>query len=233
MAKGKDNVHAGHRERMRSKYLRVGFEGFEEHEILEMLLYNFFSQQDTNELAHRLISAFGSVKGVLTASVDQLKAVKGIGEVSAFNLKLIGDIALNSMQSKKDDRPVLDDSDKTYAYVEPFFSAYSTEMVLAVSLDSNLKVMRTTKIHEGSFDSVSFNIAKVVRNLVASGAAGVVIAHNHPSGCALPSERDLMSTEKLKRALESVGIMFVDHIILGENDYVSFRASGNKLYTIA
>ncbi len=233
MAKNKSNVHAGHRERMRKKYLRVGFEGFEEHEILEMLLYCCFSQQDTNELAHRLILFFGSVKGVLTAPVEQLESVKGIGEVTAFNLKLIGDIALNSMQSGRDERPILDTTDKIYEYIEPFFRSQSTEVVLVLSLDVNSRVMRATKVHEGSFDSVSFNIAKIVRSLVSSGAAGVVIAHNHPSGVAIPSQRDLDSTEKLKRALESVGIMFVDHIILGENDYVSFSQSGQKLYALA
>jgi len=233
MASGKKNVHAGHRERMRSKYLRVGFEGFEEHELLEMLLYNFFSQQDTNELAHQLIATFGSVKGVLSASVDQLKAIKGIGDVTAFNLKLIGDMALNCMNSRRDERPVLDSTDKIYDYVKPFFVGYQTEMVLAVSLDTNLKVMRTTKLYEGSFDSVSFNVAKVVRNFVTSGTAAVVIAHNHPSGFAFPSERDLASTERLKRALESVGIMFVDHLIIGSDDFVSLRDSGGKLYTIA
>ncbi len=233
MAKSKDNIHAEHRKRMRSKYLRVGFEGFEDHEIIEMLLYNCFKREDTNELAHRLIDAFGSIKGVLSAPVDQLKTIKGVGDIVAFNLKFIGDIALNSMQSERDNRPILDTADKTYQYVEPFFSLYATEMVLAVSLDSNLKVIRTTKVHEGSFDSVSFSIAKVVRSLVASGARGVIIAHNHPSGVALPSERDLDSTEKLKHALNSVGIDFIDHIILGENDYVSFRQSGQKLYTVA
>ncbi len=233
MAKGKDNVHAGHRERMRSKYLRVGFDGFEEHELLEMLLYGSLSVQDTNELAHRLISAFGSVKGVLSASIEQLKAVDGVGDVVAFNLRLIGDITLNCMQSSRDDRPLLNTTHKIYKYVEPFFWGCTTEMVLAVSLDTNLRVIRTTKVFNGCFDSVSFPIAKIVRNLVASGTAAVVIAHNHPSGCAIPSGEDLTSTEKLKNALESVGIMFVDHIVLGADDYVSFRDSGDRIYTIA
>lgn len=233
MAKDQKNVHAGHRKRMRDKYLRVGFDGFEEHEILEMLLYTCFNQKDTNELAHHLITAFGSIKGVLSTSVEQLKSIDGIGDTTAFNLRLIGDIAFNSKQSKRDERPILDTTDKIYEYIESFFATCTTEMVLAVSLDTNLRVVRTTKVHEGSFDSVSFNIAKIVRNLVASGAAGVIIAHNHPNGCALPSLKDLESTEKLKHALESVGIMFVDHIILGKDDYISFRQSGNRLYAIA
>ena len=232
MAKDKKNVHAGHRERMRKKYLRVGIDGFEEHEILEMLLFCCFAQRDTNKLAHTLISTFGSISGVLAASIDELKTVEGIGDVSAFRLKLIGDIVVQG-QIGKDKRPVLNNSDKISTYITPFFAASKTEIVLAISLDQNLRVMRTTKIHEGSFDSVSFPIAKIVRNLVASGAAAVVIAHNHPLGVALPSVQDIRATEKLKAALESVGIMFVDHVILGIDGCVSFRDSGENLYAIA
>ena len=136
-------------------------------------------------------------------------------------------------QIGKDKRPVLNNSDKISTYITPFFAASKTEIVLAISLDQNLRVMRTTKIHEGSFDSVSFPIAKIVRNLVASGAAAVVIAHNHPLGVALPSVQDIRATEKLKAALESVGIMFVDHVILGIDGCVSFRDSGENLYAIA
>lgn len=232
MAKNSKNVHAGHRERMRAKYLRVGSDGFEEHELLEMLLFTCLAQQDTNELAHRLISSFGSLGGVLSASIDELKSIKGVGEVTAFNLKLIGDIIARG-NLPADKRPVLDDTDKIGKYITPFFASSKTEMVLAISLDQKLRVMRTTKVFEGSFDSVSFPIAKIVRNLVASGAMAVIIAHNHPFGTAIPSVQDVRATEKLKAALESVGIMFVDHVIIGIDDFISFRDSGNKLYAIA
>ncbi|MBQ8869445.1 MAG: RadC family protein [Oscillospiraceae bacterium] len=232
MPKDQKNVHAGHRERMRKKYLRIGIEGFEEHEILEMLLFCCFAQKDTNELAHVLIKTFGSINGVLAASIDELKAVDGIGDVSAFRLKLIGDIVARG-QIGEDKRPVLNNSDKISAYAKPFFASSKTEMVLAISLDQKLRVMRTTKIHEGSFDSVSLPIAKIVRNLVASGAAAVVIAHNHPFGLSFPSMQDIRATEKLKAALESVGIMFVDHVVFGIDDCVSFRDSGDNLYALA
>lgn len=232
MASGKKNVHAGHRERMRAKYLRVGADGFEEHELLEMLLFSSFTQQDTNALAHSLISTFGSLRGVLAAPVDELKSVKGIGDVAAFNIKLLGDIIARSSQVQ-DKSPILNDTDKIVSYVRPFFAATKTEIVIAISLDQNLRVLRTTKVHEGSFDSVPLSIARIVRTLVSSGAQAVIIAHNHPLGFALPSVQDIRSTEKLKAAIESVGIMFADHVIIGIDDFVSFRDSGDKLYAIA
>ena len=230
--KQKANIHKGHRERTRKKYLRAGLDAFSEHEILEFLLFYCFAQQDTNELAHSLISAFGSVKGVLCASVDDLCQIKGMGEKSALLIKFIGDL-IQRERSGIDERPILDTTDKIGKFVLPFFDGMSSEMVLAVALDQKLRVTRTIKILEGSLDTVTLPIAKVARTLVSSSAAAVIIAHNHPAGVAIPSVTDIRTTKSLKNALEGVGIQFVDHIIVAEGDYVSMRDSGGRIYSIA
>ena len=231
ISKSEKNIHAGNRERLRGKYLRVGMEGFEEHELLEMLLFNCFKQQDTNPLAHRLISSFGSLDGVLSASVSELKQVNGIGDNAAFFLYFTGELIRRGYK-QQDERKPLNTSDKIANYLIPFYKNAKTECVVALALDQNLKVIRTIKVLDGCFDSAAFSISKVVRNMVSCGAVAVAISHNHPSNIALPSEQDLRTTERLKIALESVGIQFVDHIIVVTDDYVSLRQSGYNIYTI-
>ena len=230
--KKETNIHKGHRKRVRKKYLLVGPEAFEEHELLELLLFYAFKQVDTNEIAHRLISIFGSIGGVLSASIDELMAVEGVGESTAVLISVIDDI-MKISKAEEDNKKPLNTSEEMYKFIEPFFKDMRTEMVLGVALDEQLKVIRVTKVYEGSFDTVALPIAKIVRSFVACGASAVFLAHNHPSGIAIPSVADIKTTNRLKLALESVGIQFVDHIIVGADDYVSFKDSSGKLYSIS
>jgi len=228
----KPNIHAKHRERVRQKFLKVGLDGFSEHEIIEFVLFYALAQQDTNELAHRLIGTFGSVRGVLSASVDQLCQVKGVGERSAILLKLIGDIIVRDRE-KPDERPVLNTNEKIGDFVAQFYRANNVEMVIVVALDHNLRVIRTIKVAEGDIDNVSIPVAKTVRSLVTCGAAAAVLAHNHPSQVALPSEEDVRATKKLRNSLATVGIELLEHIIVTPGDYISFRDSGNNIYVVS
>ena len=227
----KENLHAGHRKRMREKYLRVGIDAFAEHELLEMLLYYCFPQQNTNELAQMLIKSFGSLSGVLSASVSELCTIKGVGERSAMLLHLVGDIVKRET-NYSEQKIKLNTTDKIGEFVKPLLDSSKTECVIALALDEELNVMRSIKVFEGSFDSSGLPIPKIVRMLVNCGAAAAVISHNHPSGLALPSVNDIRATSTLKTALECVGIQLIDHIIVIPDDYVSFRESGNQLYSI-
>ena len=227
----KENLHAGHRARMREKYLRVGFDGFAEHEILEMLLYYCIPQKNTNELAETLIRSFGSFSGVLSAPVNELCTIKGVGERTAILLRLVGEIIIRETTYSKQ-KIKLNTTDKIGKFVKPLLENSKTECVIALALDEELNVIRSIKVFEGSFDSSGLPIPKFVRMLVNCGAAAVVIAHNHPSGYAFPSVNDIRATSTLKTALDYVGIQLIDHIIVVPNDYVSFRESGNQLYTI-
>ena len=228
----KENLHAGHRARMREKYLRVGLDGFAEHEILEFLLYYCFPQQNTNELAQMLIKSFGSLSGVLSASVSELCMIKGIGERSAILLHLVGDIVTRET-AYSEQKIKLNTTDKIGSFLAPLYKNAKTECVIALALDEELNVMRSIKVYEGCFDSSGLPIPKIVRMLVNCGAAAAVISHNHPSGLAFPSVSDIRATNALKTALECVGIQLIDHIIVVPDDYVSFRESGNQLYSIS
>jgi len=226
----KENIHAKHRERVREKFLKVGLDGFSEHEILEFLLFYVFAQQDTNDLAHRLINTFGSLHGVLSADVSDLCTVKGIGERAAVFLKLIGDVATRDRE-KPDERPILNTSDKIGQYFLRFYKTNITEMAVIAALDSRFRVIKIIKIAEGDVDNIQIPVTKITRTLVTCGASAAVLAHNHPSQVGMPSVTDIRTTERLAATLGSVGIKLLDHIIVdGKNDYISFYDSHGKIY---
>lgn len=227
------NVHRGHRARVRAKYLKVGMQGFSEHEIIEFLLYYCNAQQDTNEVAHRLINEFGSLGGVFSAAIEDLVKVKGIGEQSAFLIKFISDL-MKLQIGEFDKRVSLDTTEKIGDYMMPFFEGSGVEMTFIMALNEEKKVIRVIKVAEGSFDSVALCIPKITRQLVSCGAFFAVVVHNHPRGIALPSVKDIRTTKQIQLALSSVGVEFVDHIVISKDkDYISMRDSGGRLYTVA
>lgn len=228
------NVHKGHRKRVREKYLKVGFDGFSDHEVLEFLLYYCNAQQDTNEVAHRLKDEFGTLGAVFEAPIEELVKVKGVGEQTAFLIKFISDL-MKSQMSDFDNRDFLDTTDRLGNYITPFFQGLNVETTYVLALDDKKRLIRLIKAGEGSFDAVAICIPKITRQLISCGAVCAVVFHNHPLGAALPSVNDIKVTRQLQLALDSVGVEFVDHIIFSnrDNDFVSMSDSGNRLYTIA
>lgn len=228
----KENIHAKHRERVREKFLKVGLDGFSEHEILEFLLFYVFAQQDTNDIAHRLINTFGSLHNVLNADIDTLCTVKGIGQRAAVLLKVIGDIVKRDIE-KPDERQTLDTPDKMGEYMMQFFKDEDVENVVAVALDSRFRVIRVIKVAEGDFESVRFSSSKLARELVTSKAVAAVISHNHPSFNAMASSEDIRATRILTENLSKVGISLVDHIIVALDGFVSIgRDRGITNYSL-
>ena len=228
------NIHAGHRERMRKKYLNAGFKAFSAHEVLEFLLFYCNAQGNTNGVAHELINQFGSLGGVFNAPISELVKVKGIGEQSAFLIKFVSDL-MSAEMTQFDNRVSFETSDDMGDYMMHFYQGVGVETTFVMALDQDKKLIQVIKISEGSFDSVAISVPRITRQLVGCGAAYAAIFHNHPRGAAIPSINDVHTTRKLQMALESVGIEFLDHIIVSnrDNDYVSMRDSGARLYTIS
>ena len=228
------NLHREHRKRVREKYLKVGFDGFSDHEVLEFLLFYCNAQQDTNEVAHRLINQFGTLGAVFAAPIEELVRVKGIGEQTAFLIRFVSDL-MKSQMSDFDNRQPLDTSDALATQVVPFYKGINIEATYVLALDDRNRLIRVIKVAEGSFDSVAVSVPKVTRQLISCGAVSAAISHNHPIGPAIPSVGDIRVTKRLQTALESVGISLVDHIIYSNqhDDYISIKDSGERIYTIA
>ncbi len=219
-------VHDKHRQRLIARFLQEGLDGFAEHQILELLLFFGIVQKDTNPLAHVLIDNFGSVSGALDAPYEELLTIKGIGPNTAALLKLMPQLARVYQQGKQQEI-CLNSSEKSGQFLLPRYIGRTEETVFLVCLDSKCRVLGTTLLHRGSVNSAEVNVRAIVANALKHNAAGVILAHNHPGGIALPSEDDLRTTHTLHTALKPVGIQLIDHIIVADADFVSLADSGN------
>ena len=220
-------VHDGHRERLRGRFLKNGIQSFEEHTALELLLFYARPRCNTNEIAHRLIQRFGSFSAVLDAPIEELTQVEGVGENAAVLLKLVPELGAYYMESRNESGDVLNTTEKAGAYFLPKFFGKSSEEVYLAALDDKRKLIRCSCIStHGIVNAVSISTRKIVEEAVRSNATGVILAHNHPSGVALPSANDKLATKQVYSALRYVSVRLLDHIIVADGDFVSLADSG-------
>ena len=222
------SIHQGHRQRLRNRFLEQGLDQFTEVQVLELLLFYCIPRQDTNELAHRLIRYFGSFSQVLDADIEELVKVEGIGENAATFIKLIPAAGryYNVDRVKIVDRPLLTTED-CGAYLLPFFEGRNNETVFLLCLDAKCKVLCCRIVGEGSINSASVPIRRVVELALAAKATSVVLAHNHPSGIAIASHEDIVTTRRVATALSAVEILLSDHLVIADGDYTSMVQSGS------
>ncbi|MBE6891045.1 MAG: DNA repair protein RadC [Ruminococcaceae bacterium] len=223
----KDNVHENHRERMRERYLLNGTDGMEPHEVLEMMLYYTIPRSDTNPIAHRLIDTFGSFSGVLDASADDLAKVCGIGSKAAVFLKLFNDVRRVYETDKVKNTTRVTSFDEIGQYLMPRFIGRRNEIVMLMCLDSKNEIICSQILFEGSVNSSTLDIRKLVGIAIRTNATSVVLAHNHPGGLAVPSIKDIQTTQSIMKILNQLKIQLTDHIIYAGNDYISLAQSEN------
>ena len=218
-------LHDGHRQRSKRRYLAVGAQGLEDHQLLELLLFYAIPRQDTNETAHRLLKRFGSLQSVLNAAPEELTGVDGVGENAAVLLRLAGDIALRARCSTLPQK-VLNSTDRTGAYFMELLAGQRQELLYQVCLDAKGKLLTCRCISKGSVAASPVSVRQVVENALYAGASSIILAHNHPSGVALPSQQDVLVTRQLQEALAPLQIRLADHIVVADGDYVSMAESG-------
>ncbi len=219
------SLHEGHRQRLRDRFRKEGLTHFQEHEVLELFLFYCLPRRDTNELGHALIERFGSLANVLQTPPEELAKLPGMGENAATFLTLIAQLERYYMMHKNDDR-ILANLEDCGRYLEGCFRNRRNETVMLLCLDAKCKLISCTEVGEGSVNSAAVPIRRVVELALGVNATSVVLAHNHPSGLALPSGEDIQTTKRVALALDAVEISLVDHIIVADDDYVSLRQSG-------
>ena len=219
-----DGIHEGHRARMKKKLLENGERSLADHELLEVLLYYAIPRRDTNELAHRLLKQFGSLRGVLSAPVQELACVSGVGQQAALLLGMVQMLCRRAAQREKEQ--ILNSVDACGAYFAELLGSSRREMLWQVCLDGKGKVLSSRCLAEGDVSMAAVSVRQVVEYALRAGAVGVVLAHNHPSGVALPSQEDIATTRLIRDALRTMNIQLVDHIVVADGDYVSMAASG-------
>ena len=220
------SIHDGHRRRLKERFLREGLDNFEQLQVLELLLFYCIPRQDTNPIAHALLDRFGSVSKVLEATPEELKKVPGVGESAALFLSLIMATGRYYLVNQKEKDTILTSIEKCGQYLLPFFHGRRNETVFLLCLDAKCKVLSCKEVGEGSVNSAAVPIRRIVEMALGDNATSVVLAHNHPSGLALPSGEDIQTTRRLSLALRAVEIELVDHVVVADGDYVSLAQSG-------
>lgn len=220
------SIHNGHRARLKQRFLDYGERVFDDHQLLELLLFFCVPQGDVNPLAHRLINHFGSFAAVLDAKPEDLKKVKGVGDHTALLLSLLPQVLRRYQQSRAGSEAVIGSSADAGEYLLPYFFGARNETLYLLCLDAKGKVLSCSFLAEGSLDQVGLNSRQVVETALEHRAASVVLAHNHVSGVAVPSQADVTLTLALRPLLRSLGIRLLDHIVVADGDFVSMLESG-------
>lgn len=222
------SVHTGHRQRLKQRFLETGLDTFTDVQALELLLFYAIPQRDTNPIAHALLDRFGSLSQVLDAESEELKKVPGISDHAATLLRLVTELGRFYQVDSTQRTETLTSLDACGAYLVPRFFGRKLETVFALCLDAKCKVLCCREIGEGSVNAASISVRKVVETAISANATSVVLAHNHPSGVALPSADDVQTTQRIAAALSAVEVRLIDHIVVAEGDFVSMAQSGYR-----
>ena len=211
---------------MKERFLEENLDHFSEVQVLEMLLFYGIPRKDTNPIAHALLDHFGSFSQVMEAPVEELAKVSGMGESAATYLHMVSQVSRYYQVSKSKQQKVLPTLEDCAAYMVPFFHGRRVETVFLLCLDAKCKVLCCKEVGEGSVNSAGISIRKIVETALGANASTVILAHNHPSGIAIPSDEDAQTTHKVAMALQAVEIQLADHIVVADDDYVSMAQSG-------
>lgn len=223
----KKHCHYGHRDRLKKRYLREGMDGFEDHNVIELLLFYGVTQKDTNELAHTLLTEFGGISQIFDAPYEELCQIPGIKQNAGVLLKMIPDLCRRYLEDKAESGELLNSSDSVCRYIAPRFIGRTEELVYLICMDNTNHIVGDICLMEGSLEEVSIPTEKVVRTALKYNVKNVILAHNHPFGLAHPSLSDERRTQQLQNALLELEIRLIDHIIVGKNnDTLSMAALG-------
>ena len=222
------NIHAGHRDRLRTQFREHGLEPFTDIQALEMLLFYAFPQKDTNPAAHALLERFGSFRKVMEASVDDLLGTRGIGERSALLISLVAALNrryLKHLRNPSERRRVLKTVDDYCDYAKDLFRYRATEEIYMICMNGDRRVQSEHLLASGDVSSVGIPLRKMVEITLREDAVYVLLAHNHIADLAVPSKADVTSTAQVYRLLQTLGVMLVDHVVVADGECVSMRDS--------
>lgn len=224
------NIHEGHRKRLKERFLKGGMDSLSDINCLELVLFYALPRRDTNPIAHALLEHFGSLSAVLDASPEQLQQIPGISEHAATLLHAIPQLARRYMVDQTNTDDILNTTRRCGEYLMPHFVGAREEQVYLLCLDAKCKALDCRMVAKGSLNTANVPIRKIVEVALAVNATSVVLAHNHPSGIALPSREDEATTLRLYAALEAMGILLADHIIIADDDFVSMADSRFSIF---
>jgi DNA repair protein RadC len=210
--------------RLKRRFRNFGADSLAEHEILELLLFYAIPRGDVNVLAHKLLEHFGTLYRLFNAPLEALTAVPGVGESTAILIKLIPQLRRRYDLSHEEYLTAPKVASEAGRVLLPYFSGCETEVVYIMTLTNNGQMIKCSKAFEGTINKTYIFTRRIVETALNDRAAGIVLAHNHPSGYAIPSDGDLLATKAIKTALATVGVELYDHIIVAGDDWTSMAS---------
>lgn len=221
-----DNLHAGHRKRLRDEFMSaLSDTTMPDHKLLELLLFYSIPRKDTNELAHTMLNRFGSFSALLDASPEELMSVDGITENSVVLLKLIIPIYRRYNIGKIDKVRHFDCMDSFFQYIINRYCGITREVFALSSFNAKGDLIGFDVLNRGDLSVVGISTRSVLEAVIRRKAAAVVLSHNHPGGTALPSREDVDCTSRIDTALQHIGVSLLDHVIVADSDCVSLSQS--------
>ena len=214
---------AGHRKRLRNRFLQGGLDGFLDYEIIELLLTLGTPRKDCKQMAKEAIKMFRGLQGVLEASFDELRQIKGIGPSNAFGIKLFQAISERYAKEKIPKKILLNSPQAVTNYLREKLGREKKEYFVILLLDSRNNLIKDTIVSIGTLNANLVHPREVFKEAVDNRAASIIIAHNHPSGDPEPSEDDLEITKRLVESGKILGVEVVDHIIITKTGFISFK----------
>jgi len=218
---------AGHRERLRQKFLNHGLEKLTDEETIELLLTLGTPRRDCKQIAREALRRFQGLAGVLEAPEGQLRQVPGIGPKNALGLKLVHEVARKFLRERLKGREFISSSKEVYQYLIHSLRDLKKEIFKVIFLNGRNEVIQVETLFEGSLTSSAVYPREVIKSALEHHAAALVFAHNHPSGDPTPSSQDFTITRDLFLAGKIMSIQVLDHLIIGRNRYYSFADQGH------
>lgn len=217
-----NNIHSGHRQRLKDKIRKFGLETLNEHEVLEWLLTYTIPYKDTNVLAHALIGEFGDIGAVVNASINELMSVRGVGAETALFLSRLPDLFEMCKKNKPEDDIRLCTPRDIVDYFRKYYHVTRVEVMYVVCLDANNKLVRMIDFGQNNPVSVQVDVCSILKNILPTNTKSIVIMHTHPNGDPTPSREDTITTKKLMYLCYLLGIKFNDHIIMADDKFYSY-----------
>jgi DNA repair protein RadC len=223
--------HAGHRDRLRERFLKSGAGSLQDYELLELILFSAIPRKDVKPLAKDLLSAFGGLSGVMNADIAELQKVKGMSENAAVLFKAVQALTQKMLISEVKSQPILSSWQKLLDYCHAAMAHEKREQFRVLFLNRKNQLIADEVQQVGTVDHTPVYPREIVKRALDLGATALILVHNHPSGDPTPSDSDIAMTEEIIRAAAALDILVHDHLIVSRNGHVSFKSLGILTFT--
>ena len=216
--------YLGHRERLRERFLKGGSDALADYELLELVLFRAIARRDLKPLAKQLLKQFGSFAEVISAPIERLRSIKGLGEAAITELKIVEAAAHQLARGQVQQRTVLSSWSNVLDYCRTAMAFADKEQLRVLFLDKRNRLIADELQQQGTVDHTPDYPREVVKRALELSATAIILVHNHPSGDPSPSQADIAMTKEIVSVAQPLGIAVHDHIIVGKDGHASLKA---------